>query len=244
MGLNNNILYDRDGNLNPWIKADKINLDELKPAPFNEYTKSLTDNIQDDNANILKLAQGGIVEIKKYEDGSNVTEDGKLVYKFINKDYYDKDYIPYVNKVNAERVKKEYETNLDATYKNRIISEKQNTELDDLYDEFESVFGRKPTDEEKLSVYSPETLLKFRENIEVARLKKLNPNTDENTLRQQAFNKFNITSSDIKTGTNVLNLINESFKRDASNEGFVTSNNNGQYRSTDKEEFDQWLRVS
>ncbi|WP_457833102.1 hypothetical protein, partial [Staphylococcus aureus] len=86
-----------------------------------------------------------------------------------------------------------------ATYKNRIISEKPNTELDDLYDEFESVFGRKPTDEEKLSVYSPETLLKFRENIEVARLKKLNPNTDENTLKQQAFNKFNITSSDVQT---------------------------------------------
>ena len=60
---NNNILYDRDGNLNPWIKADKINLDELKPAPFNEYTISLTDNVKEGNANILKLSQEGIVEI-------------------------------------------------------------------------------------------------------------------------------------------------------------------------------------
>ena len=65
---NNNILYDRDGNLNPWIKADKINLDELKPAPFNEYSTSLTDNVKEDNANILKLSQEGIVEIKKYDN--------------------------------------------------------------------------------------------------------------------------------------------------------------------------------
>lgn len=242
---NDNILYDRDGNLNPWIKADKISLDELKIAPFNEYATSLTGNIEEDNNNIIAQEKLGNVEIKKTDDGDYAKNaEGKVIFKFTNKNYYDETYVPYVQKVNAERVKKEDETNLGATYKNRIIYEKPNTELDDLYDEFESVFGRKPTDEEKLSVYSPETLLKFRENIEVARLKKLNPNTDENTLKQQAFNKFNITSSDVQTGANVLNLINESFKRDASNEGFVTSNNNGQYRSTDKDEFDQWLNIA
>lgn len=242
---NYNILYDRDGNLNPWIKADKINLDELKPARFNEYTSSITDDVEGDNNNILQQSTLGNVEIKTENGEYAKDKDGKLVYKFTNKDYYDKTYVPYINEVNAQRKKKEDETNLDATYANRIISEKPNTELEDLYDEFESVFGRTPTDEEKLSVYNQETLLNFKANIEVERLKKLNPNADESVLRQQALEKFsNYTSSDINTGVNVLNLINESFQRDASNEGFLKADNNGRYQSTDKEEFDEWSNIA
>ena len=244
------IIYDRDGNFNPWIKADKINLEDLKPAPFNSYTSSVTDNIEEDNANILEQSKLGNVEIKTENGAVAKDKDGKLVYKFIDKEYYDKEYVPYIGKANVERRKKEEDTNLDATYANRIISEKPNSELDDLYDDFEQVFGRKPTDEERLSVYNPESLLNFRANIEVERLKKLDPNADENVLRQQALNKFSAyTPSDIQTGSNVLNLINESFQRDASNENYdvptlFKDNNNGQFRSNDADEFNQWNSIS
>jgi len=249
------LLFDRDGNVNKWIPESEAKYrEDLSPAPLNGYyaisfAKTDADK-KEDNANIERLSKEGVVDIEK-ENGNPIYENGLLKWKITDKDYYDKIYLPYIARVNSERKNKTEEEGLNKVYHDRGLIERPNTDFEDVLDDYEKVFGKKPTDEEVLSIKDEATLNAFRVNTEFERLKKENPDVDVNSLYQQAVNKYSksYTPSDLQTGNNVMSLLRDSFQENAQlsedNPLLLTRDNSDRiFRDEDKEEFDMFQSLA
>lgn len=75
------------------------------PAKFNTWIeRTFTDDINKQNNIHFKNEKAGVLEIMRDENGEVVyNEDGSARWRFINKEYYDEDYMPYINRLNEER---------------------------------------------------------------------------------------------------------------------------------------------
>jgi len=123
-----------------YVDAEK----KFAVQPFDTY--GLSDNNQQD---IVALEKSGVVEIQRDESGNPILEGNQYRYKYVDKNYYDNTYVPYIDKLQREYKSQAQEQNIDSARFN--FGNVGNEPEQDGFGEFvgkASKFGVLPTTEE------------------------------------------------------------------------------------------------
>lgn len=212
--------------IDKYINKDYVNTDiAITKQPFNQWGKAQNDESGDD---LLLLEDKGLIQIQRDQEGSPVFEDNNYVYKITDKDYYDKTYSPYIDKLQQDYKSKAQEENIDSARFNQ--GNVNNNPEQDSYGEFItdlSKFGVLLTNEEA------ENATTYQQRQELLATAEATQNAKKNgTTFQQEYDKvipkYALTEQvKIANGFEALNLLNGGLQsgdtKDKSESDFFTN---------------------